>query len=253
MTLIPSPVLQFSDGDGHPYAGGSVATFDPGTFQPRVTYVDANGTVPNANPIILSANGTCVCYGSGRYRMILRDAGNNLIFDSESESYLGDSAISAVMLPVTMAATLAEARRRMGIDDAIALAVANLSLMPGPTGPQGAQGPVGPQGPAGSQGAQGGSDMQIANGNPGYAYFPASNFLLCFGANQTGANGTTTIGYGRHFSSVLSVQVTPTDNAINLVARTAGITGDAFSVLIEDTNNTRGFACNFRWSAIGFG
>jgi hypothetical protein len=42
---------------------------------------------------------------------------DNLIYDQLTSSALAESAVSAAMLPMTGAATLAEARRLMGIDD----------------------------------------------------------------------------------------------------------------------------------------
>jgi len=252
-SLLVSPVIQWSDGNGKPFAGGSVEFYEPGTFTPRSTYRDANGTVPNSNPVILSGDGTAVIYGNGRYRCILKDANGDLIFDGETESYLPDSAISPAMRYVTEAETLDEAKRRLSVYDSIQDAIANIELMPGPTGPQGPQGVQGAIGPTGPAGGVGSSGMQVQNGNPGFAYWPDTGFLINFGASTTASNGVVTLGFARNFTNLLGVNVTPADNPINLVPRVSGLTGGSFSVLIEDTDNTRGFATNFRWTAVGFG
>jgi len=116
---VPVPSPQFCDADGHPYAGGTIATYIPGTSTPKVTYSDHGGTALNTNPIVLDAAGRCTMYGDGEFRLILRDAAGNLVWDQYASTL-----VSMAMAPVILAPTLAEARRLMGIDDAIAAAVA---------------------------------------------------------------------------------------------------------------------------------
>lgn len=115
--LIPEP--QFADADGTPYAGGTLTTYVTGTSTPKATWTDPGGTALNANPIVLDAAGRCVIYGDGEYRLVLRDVAGNLVWDQPSTTL-----ISAAMQPVCIAPDLATARRLMGIDDAIAAAVA---------------------------------------------------------------------------------------------------------------------------------
>jgi hypothetical protein len=57
-------------------------------------------------------------YGDGEYRLILRDAAGNLVWDQYASTL-----VSLAMAPVVIAPTLEEARRLMGIEDAIAAAV----------------------------------------------------------------------------------------------------------------------------------
>jgi hypothetical protein len=113
--LLPSPELQFLDENGHPYSGGSLTTFAPGTTTGKITWRDPDATVANQNPITLDTAGRCICYGDGNYRLILDDAAGNLIFDQPSTTL-----VSVAMAPVVIAPTLADARRLLGVDDAIA-------------------------------------------------------------------------------------------------------------------------------------
>lgn len=108
--LLPAPELQFCDADGKPYAGGSIATYVPGTTTPKATWVDPGEAALNSNPIILDAAGRCIIYGDGAYRLILRDAAGNLIYDQ-----LSDTVISAAMEPVVSAPTIADAKVLLGI------------------------------------------------------------------------------------------------------------------------------------------
>jgi hypothetical protein len=71
--------------------------------------------VLNTNPIQLDAAGRCVMYGDGDYRLILRDAAGNQVWDQPSSTI-----VSAAMQPVVSAPDLATARNLLGVDDAIA-------------------------------------------------------------------------------------------------------------------------------------
>jgi hypothetical protein len=106
--LLPAPELQFCDADGKPYAGGSVATYVPGTSTPKQTWVDPGEAALNTNPIILDAAGRCII--SGNYRIILRDAAGNLIYDQ-----LSSTVVSDAMQPVVAAPTIADAQVLLGI------------------------------------------------------------------------------------------------------------------------------------------
>src|SRR4029077_2908869 len=112
--LLPAPELQFLDADGKPYAGGSVATYVPGTTTPKATWVDPGEAALNTNPIILDAAGRCIIYGSGDYRIILRDAAGNQIYDQ-----LSSTVVSDAMQPVVSAPTIGDAVHLLGLDDTV--------------------------------------------------------------------------------------------------------------------------------------
>lgn len=59
--MILAPVIRqrFFDANGNPLAGGKLYTYVAGTTTPQATYTDYAGATPNANPVILDANGEC--------------------------------------------------------------------------------------------------------------------------------------------------------------------------------------------------
>jgi hypothetical protein len=109
--LLPAAELQFVDGNGVPYAGGSLGTYIPGSTTPKATWTDPGGTALNDNPIVLDAAGRAIVYGDGAYRTILKDAAGNEIWDQQS-----NTLVSLAMAPVCIAPTIAEAQRLLGID-----------------------------------------------------------------------------------------------------------------------------------------
>lgn len=66
---------------GLPLVGGKLFTDIAGTSTPQATYTDAALTVPNANPIILDANGEAVIYtGPLAYKFILQKSDGTAIW-----------------------------------------------------------------------------------------------------------------------------------------------------------------------------
>jgi hypothetical protein len=114
--LLPPAEFQAIDADGHPYAGGTLETYVPGTTTPKATWHDPAGDDAhlNTNPILLDAAGRAVIYGDGAYRTVLRDSTGNLIWDQQSST-----VISAAMLPVVSAPTIADAVALLGIQGMI--------------------------------------------------------------------------------------------------------------------------------------
>lgn len=112
--LLPSPETQFCDANGHPYAAGTIATYEAGTSTPKTTWLDSGAVTANPNPIVLDGAGRAIIYGDGAYRLVLKDANGNEIWDQTSTTL-----VSVAMAPVVIAATLADARTAMGIDTAI--------------------------------------------------------------------------------------------------------------------------------------
>lgn len=81
-TMMPLPKQQFLSILGSPLVGGKVYTYASGTTNPKATYSDAAGTVPQTNPIVLNLRGepNSPVFWSGNYRVEVRDALNNLIY-----------------------------------------------------------------------------------------------------------------------------------------------------------------------------
>jgi hypothetical protein len=91
-TLLPPPEIQFIDANGNPVAGGTAAFFVPGTDSSKDTYQDAGQTILNTNPVTLDSAGRAIVYGSGTYRLVLKDASGNLIYDQLT----ADTAVGGV-------------------------------------------------------------------------------------------------------------------------------------------------------------
>lgn len=79
-TLLPMPRAVFYDARGNPLSGGLCYSYVPNAFPtPKQTWMDAAETLPNTNPIVLDADGSCLLYGSGSYTLIVTDALGNQI------------------------------------------------------------------------------------------------------------------------------------------------------------------------------
>jgi hypothetical protein len=193
-------------------------------------------------------------FGDGDFRLILADQFGNQIFDLTTTEPLPASAISAAMLPVVGASTLAQARTLMGIDAEINAAIMDINLMTGPTGPLG---PTGPTGQIGSTGPTGpGSTPQSSRGNPSYWFDPVTGYLVQFGSGTTaGSFFTGDITFAKPFTLIQSIVATPTGAGINLGSgRTEAVSLTGFSVFWEDTDNHGGVpGVMFYWTAMGFG
>lgn len=81
-TLMPVPKQQYFFAAGIPLIGGKVYTYAAGTNNPKQTFTDSAGTIPQANPIILNARGepASAIFWSGNYKVEVRDALNNLVY-----------------------------------------------------------------------------------------------------------------------------------------------------------------------------
>lgn len=81
-----APMMQlrprFEDKCGHPLAGGNVFAFEAGTSNPKATYADAEGTIPNTHPIKLDYRGEAdIFLLSGRYRFVVYSCTGVKIYD----------------------------------------------------------------------------------------------------------------------------------------------------------------------------
>lgn len=123
--LLPPARSVFFDSNGNPLSGGLVFTLVPGGTTPATTWQDPAETIPNTNPIVLDAAGSCLLYGSGIYQLTVTDSwGNAVPAYSGITSSLGE--ISAAMAPVVGATTVAAAYELL----ADAFATANNVALP---------------------------------------------------------------------------------------------------------------------------
>lgn len=70
--LLPNVQQQFFDNNGNPLASGKIYTYNSGTTTPKATYTDTGAGTPNANPVILDANGRAAIWLSGAYKIEIR-------------------------------------------------------------------------------------------------------------------------------------------------------------------------------------
>jgi hypothetical protein len=81
MSVNLSPIgngQQFFDNNGVPLNGGLLYTYQAGSSTPLTTYTDINGTIANANPVVLDASGRSateiwLTYGYF-YKFVLKDS-----------------------------------------------------------------------------------------------------------------------------------------------------------------------------------
>ena len=117
--LLPLGVVQVCDGNGFPLAAGTIDTFVANSSTPKTTWTIADKSAANSNPIVLDSAGRAVIYGDGVYRLLVKDAEGNTVWDQPSNTLVSDA-----MAPVIIAPTIADALEALGVTDAIATAVA---------------------------------------------------------------------------------------------------------------------------------
>jgi hypothetical protein len=76
MNLAPLLKQRFFDSNGNPLDGGKLYSYQAGTTTPQATYTDSTGVTPNANPLVLDANGECALWldPALSYKFTLTDA-----------------------------------------------------------------------------------------------------------------------------------------------------------------------------------
>ncbi|WP_193315615.1 right-handed parallel beta-helix repeat-containing protein [Janthinobacterium aquaticum] len=83
-SLLSQPKQLFQEANRNPMVGGQFFTYAAGTLTPKTTYQDAALTIANTNPTIVNARGELLMYGAGTYRVILKDAAGNTIYDVDN-------------------------------------------------------------------------------------------------------------------------------------------------------------------------
>lgn len=125
----PAPVLHDLLGID-PCAGGSLAFFDRGTTTPRLTWADADQTVPNPNPVPLDSSGRVNnnVWLDGAYSVVLKDAAGATVWTRDVDS--GSGAGQAIPTLIT---------GQFLTNDGSNLAWAPIAELPDPTGAEGYQ------------------------------------------------------------------------------------------------------------------
>lgn len=96
LSLLPNAKNQFLDPNNVPLVGGTVETYQPGTFTLVDTYKDPLGITKNTHPITLDALGSCIIWASGTIRQIVADADGNEIWDQLTQA----APVGPVFFPV---------------------------------------------------------------------------------------------------------------------------------------------------------
>lgn len=82
--LLGSPYSYFADANGAPLAGGKIFTYAAGTTTPQATYTDASAVTPLSNPVILDSAGRATIWMFGIYKVVVKDALDNVIATADS-------------------------------------------------------------------------------------------------------------------------------------------------------------------------
>jgi hypothetical protein len=96
MGQLPNCKFMAFDANGDPLSGGKVHTYEAGTTTNKATYSDSGLTSANANPVVLNSRGEADIYGSGLYKIVLKDSDDVTVwtvdnFRGTSLSSIGDT------------------------------------------------------------------------------------------------------------------------------------------------------------------
>jgi hypothetical protein len=95
-TLLPNGKQYYTTNEGLPLVGGKLYTYEAGTLVPKLTYQDADATVPNTNPVIMDARGEAVIFWTGVYKIELRDSIDNVLWTIDDVASTDEVIGSAV-------------------------------------------------------------------------------------------------------------------------------------------------------------
>lgn len=102
--LIPVVKFREFDDNGDPLAGGKVYTYEAGTTTPKATYTDSGAGTPNANPVILDAEGRADIWLDGAYKILLKDADDVTIYTVDNVQSAADITVESLGLRERLAA-----------------------------------------------------------------------------------------------------------------------------------------------------
>lgn len=95
--LAPYPRFRAFDANGDPLAGGKVYFYEAGTTTPKDTYTDEGAGTPNANPVILDAEGYADIWGGGSYKIVLKDSNDATISTTDNIYINASTALASDM------------------------------------------------------------------------------------------------------------------------------------------------------------
>ena len=86
--IVYDPRWQLIDGDGAPYAGALLYSYDAGTDTPKAVYSDSALTTPHANPVVADADGRfpLMFYLASGYKFIAKTSADVTVWTSDNYS-----------------------------------------------------------------------------------------------------------------------------------------------------------------------
>lgn len=111
--IIALPRFRALDANGDPLSGGKVYFYEAGTSTPKDTYTDSGAGTPNANPVVLDSEGYADVWGSGTYKIVVKNSSDVTQFTVDnveaSGSVISDGTVTNAKL-ADMAANTIKAR-----------------------------------------------------------------------------------------------------------------------------------------------
>jgi hypothetical protein len=89
---------QWFDNNGNPLASGKVFTYIAGTSTLKSTYSDYALSTLNTNPVILDAGGRATIWGNGAYKLIIKDASDNILYTQDNVLVAGNILVGDVSI-----------------------------------------------------------------------------------------------------------------------------------------------------------
>jgi len=81
-TILPQGRTIYIDSNGVPLVSGTVSFFVPNTDTPKNTWTNSAASVLNTNPVLLASDGGAYIYGSGQYRVVVKNSDGDTLSDS---------------------------------------------------------------------------------------------------------------------------------------------------------------------------
>ena len=87
--LITNTKFQAIDSSGAPLSSGKLYTYYPGGTTSKKTYSDRACSSANANPVVLDSRGEATIYGTGLYKLVLKDSADTTIWTMDNVEFVG--------------------------------------------------------------------------------------------------------------------------------------------------------------------
>lgn len=118
MAQVPlvAPRSQYFDNSGNPLSGGKIYFYSAGTSTPKNTYTDSTGGTPNANPVVLDSYGRAPIWGSGSYKVVVKDSSDVTISTDDNYTSFQASTSSVYTTDAFFLADSSDNTKRVSFD-----------------------------------------------------------------------------------------------------------------------------------------